>query len=65
MMVFRGGSIPNLSVMTAVASIIDLLGLGLKQHQETKMVQMIHNPLMYLQSRNAAYTAIAASAGNA
>jgi len=46
-----------------VASIVDQLGLGIKQYQDTKRVMMLNNPLQYLKARNAAYTAIAASAG--
>jgi len=46
----------------AVALIVDQLGLGIKQYQDTKRVMMLNNPLQYLKARNAAYTAIAASA---
>jgi len=63
-MMFRGGSLPQpISNDLAVASIIDQLGLGLKQYQDDKRVQMLSNHLQYLKARNAAYTAIAASAG--
>jgi len=64
-MMFRGGSLPQLvSDDSAVASIVDQLGLGLKQYQDTKRVMMLNNPLQYLKSRNAAYSAIAASAAD-
>jgi len=63
-MMFRGGSLPQpISNDLAVASIIDQLGLGLKQYQDDKRFQMLNNPLQYLKARNAAYTAVAASAG--
>jgi len=63
-MMFRGGSLPQpVSDDLAVASIIDQLGLGLKQYQDDKRVQMLNNPLQYLKARNAAYTAIANTAG--
>jgi len=64
-MMFRGGSLAQpISGDSAVALIVDQLGLGLKQYQETKRVMMLNNPLQYLKARNAAFTAIAASAGN-
>jgi len=62
-MMFRGGLLPQpISNDSAVAFIIDELGLGLKQYQDDKRVQMLSNPLQYLKARNAAYTAVAASA---
>jgi len=64
-MMFRGGSLPQpLSNDLAVASIVDQLGLGLRQYQDDKRVQMLNNPLQYLKARNAAYTAVANSEGN-
>jgi len=64
-MMFRGGSLPQpISDDSAVALIVNQLGLGLKQYQDTKRVMMLNNPLQYLKSRNAAYTTIAASAGD-
>jgi len=63
-MMFRRGSLPQpVSDDSAVASIVDQLQLGLKQYQDDKRVQMLSNPLQYLKARNAAYTAVAASAG--
>jgi len=63
-MMFRGGSLPQpFSNDLAVASIVDQLGLGIKQYQDTKRVMMLNNPLQYLKARNTAYTTIAASAG--
>jgi len=62
-MMFRGGSLPQpVSDDLAVALIVDQLGLGLKQYQDDKRVQMLSNPLQYLKARNKAYKAIAASA---
>jgi len=62
-MMFRGGLLPQpISNDLAVASIINKLGLGLKQYQDDKRVQMLSNPLQYLKGRNAAYKAVAASA---
>jgi len=64
-MMFRGGSLPQpISNDLAVASIVDQLGLGLRQYQDEKRVQMLNNQLQYLKARNAAYTAIAASASD-
>jgi len=58
-MMFRGGVPPQpVSNDSAVALIVDQLGLGLKQYQNTKRVQMLSNPLQYLKARNAAYTAV-------
>jgi hypothetical protein len=63
-MMFRGRSLPQpISNDLAVASIIDQLGLGLKQYQDDKRVQMLNNPLQYLKARNAAYIAVANTAG--
>jgi len=62
-MMFRGGSLPPVNNNLAVALIVDQLGLGLKQYQDTKRVMMLNNLLQYLKARNTAYTAIAASAG--
>jgi len=63
-MMFRGGSLPQpISNDLAVASIVNQLGLGLKQYQDDKRVQMLNNPLQYLKARNAAYTAVANTAG--
>jgi len=63
-MIFRGGSLPQpVSNDLAVASIVNQLGLGLKQYQDDKRVEMLNNPLRYLKARNSAYTAVAASAG--
>jgi len=63
-MMFRGGSLPQpISNDSAVASIVDELGLGIKKYQDDKRVQMLSNPLQYLKARNAAYTAVEASAG--
>jgi NACalpha-BTF3-like transcription factor len=60
---FRGGTLPQpINNSSAVASIVDQLGLGLKQYQDTKRVQMLRSPMNYLQARNMAYTVIAASA---
>jgi len=62
-MMFRGGSLPQpVSDDSAVVLIVDQLGLGLKQNQEDKRVQMLNNLLQYLKARNPAYAAIAASA---
>jgi len=62
-MMFRGGSLPQLvSNDLAVASIVDQLGLGIKQYQDDKRVQMLNNPLQYLKARNAAYVTIARTA---
>jgi len=50
-MMFRGGSLPQpVSNDLAVASIVDELGLGIKQYQDDKRVQMLNNPLQYLTS---------------
>jgi len=62
-MMFRGGTLPQpVSDDSAVALIVDELGLGIKQYQDDKRVQMLNNPLQYLRARNAAYKAIAESA---
>jgi len=62
-MMFRGGSLPQpFSNDLAVVLIVDQLGLGLRQYQDNKRVQMLNNPLQYLKARNAAYSAVAASA---
>jgi len=62
-MMFRGGSLPQpISDDLAVASIVDELGLGIKQYQDDKRVQMLNNPLQYLKARNAAYATIARTA---
>jgi len=59
-MMFRDGSLPQpISDDSAVALIVDQLGLGLKKYQDDKRVQMLNNPLQYLKVRNAAYTAVA------
>jgi len=64
-MMFRGGSLPQpISNDLTVASIVDQLGLGLKKYQDNKRVQMLNYLLQYLKARNAAYAAIANSAGN-
>jgi len=48
-MMFSGGSLPQpVSNDSAVASIVDQLGLGLKQYQDSKRVQMLANPMEYL-----------------
>jgi len=63
-MMFRGGSLPQpASNDLAVVLIVNQLGLGLKQYQDDKRVQMLNNPLQYLKARNAAYTAVANTAG--
>jgi len=62
-MMFRGGSLPQpISNDLAVALIVDELGLGIKQYQDDKRVQMLNNPLQYLKARNAAYMTIARTA---
>jgi len=64
-MMLRGGSLPQpISDNSAVALIVDQLGPGLKQFQDTKRQMMLNNPLQYLKARNSAYTAVAASAGD-
>jgi len=45
-MMFRGGSLPQpVSDDSAVALIVDQVGLGLKKYQDDKRVQMLANPL--------------------
>jgi len=63
-MMFRGGSPQPVSDNSAVASIVDQLGLGLKKYQDNKRVQVLNNSLQYLKARRATYAAIAASASN-
>jgi len=60
-MMFRGGSLPQ--PISNDLAVVDQLGLGIRQYQDDKRVQILGNPLQYLKARNAAYTAIAASAG--
>jgi len=62
-MMFRGGSLPqHVSNNLAVALIVDELGLGIKQYQDDKRVQMLNNRLQYLKARNTAHVTITRTA---